>query len=333
MPVLSGFLPIPLAMMIPFMGAQSLVIGKQFGEGFQYGKRKISAMSNEEFNAMTPAKLAMDNAAEMRQMIPSMKQSIHDMRDFQSFLIRELIATAKQLPSDIFSGAKEAFEGGDPRFQRTFGEAFDEDVTQKLRDFYEKQIKGEEFGTAAAEDTPQTTNLGSQTTFKRLNAIESYAQKWITYPTPTQKGMFLNSNSIRLSEINYLLTQKMKGNMPNTPMSMLKSLSAREKKARPKKLTPTQIQQKTKQVIQKTSTGLVKQIASKFTALKFYLNSAIKHRSNRTAGGQQLVQKQLSSFIRLAKEYNRLVQSSGKRNLTIDTMKSAKAFKIIPRYT
>ncbi len=49
----SGFLPVPLPMMIPFMGAQSLVIGKMFGVGFQYGKRKISAMSNEEFNKLT----------------------------------------------------------------------------------------------------------------------------------------------------------------------------------------------------------------------------------------------------------------------------------------
>ncbi len=104
MPVLSGFLPIPLAMMIPFMGAQSLVLGKQFGEGFQYGKRKISAMTNEEFNKITPQKLAQNNANELRQMIPDMKRSITDMREFQSFIVKELIATAKQLPNDIFQG-------------------------------------------------------------------------------------------------------------------------------------------------------------------------------------------------------------------------------------
>ncbi len=84
------------------MGAQSLVLGKQFGEGFQYGKRKISAMSNEEFNAITPAKLAQNNAKELKEMIPSMQQSITDMRTFQSFIVQELIATVKQLPDDIF---------------------------------------------------------------------------------------------------------------------------------------------------------------------------------------------------------------------------------------
>jgi len=86
------------------MGAQSLVLGKQFGEGFQYGKRKISAMSNEEFNKLSPAKLAQDNAEELKQMIPSMKGAITDMRSFQSFIVKELIETVKQLPGDIFGG-------------------------------------------------------------------------------------------------------------------------------------------------------------------------------------------------------------------------------------
>ncbi len=91
MPVLSGFLPIPLAMMIPFMGMQSLVIGKQFGEGFQYGKRKISAMTNEEFNKLTPAMIAKESAKELREMIPSMQDSLMDMRAFQSFIVKELM--------------------------------------------------------------------------------------------------------------------------------------------------------------------------------------------------------------------------------------------------
>ncbi len=102
MPIpISGFMPLPLAMMIPFMGAQSAVMAKQFGENFQYGKRRISAMTNEEFNKLTPAKLAERTAQELKAMIPSMESSITDMRLFQSFLVREFIATVKQLPSDI----------------------------------------------------------------------------------------------------------------------------------------------------------------------------------------------------------------------------------------
>ncbi len=90
------FMPLPLAMMIPFMGVQSAVMAKQFGENFQYGKRRISAMSNEEFNRLTP-KILMENAnVELKAMIPSMEASITEMRTFQTFLIREFIAMIKE---------------------------------------------------------------------------------------------------------------------------------------------------------------------------------------------------------------------------------------------
>jgi len=73
------------------MGIQSAVMAKQFGENFQYGKRRISAMSNEEFNKLTPQKLQENANSELRSMIPSMEQSVTDMRAFQTFLIQEFI--------------------------------------------------------------------------------------------------------------------------------------------------------------------------------------------------------------------------------------------------
>ncbi len=90
-------MPLPLAMMIPFMGIQSAVMAKQFGENFQYGKRRISAMSNDEFNKLTP-KMIQDNAnAELKAMIPSMQDSITDMRQFQEFMIKEMVQTIGEL--------------------------------------------------------------------------------------------------------------------------------------------------------------------------------------------------------------------------------------------
>jgi len=85
------FMPLPLAMMIPFMGIQSAVMAKQFGENFQYGKRRISAMSNEEFNKLTPEKLQNNANAELKSMIPSMQEAVIEMRTFQTFLISEFI--------------------------------------------------------------------------------------------------------------------------------------------------------------------------------------------------------------------------------------------------
>ncbi len=91
------FMPLPLAMMIPFMGIQSAVMAKQFGENFQYGKRRISAMSNEEFNKLTPSILMQRANEELKSMIPSMEQSITEMREFQKFIVSEFIGMINEL--------------------------------------------------------------------------------------------------------------------------------------------------------------------------------------------------------------------------------------------
>ncbi len=86
---ISGFLPVPLPMMIPFMGAQSLVIGKMFGEGFQYGKRKISAMPNEEFNKLTFEAMMSNARSEMQASIPTMIQAMQDMKPMVTAVVHE----------------------------------------------------------------------------------------------------------------------------------------------------------------------------------------------------------------------------------------------------
>ncbi len=91
------FMPLPLAMMIPFMGIQSAVMAKQFGENFQFGKRRISAMSNEEFNKLTPQTLNENANRELKSMIPSMEKSIIEMRSFQTFLIQEFIKMIQEV--------------------------------------------------------------------------------------------------------------------------------------------------------------------------------------------------------------------------------------------
>ncbi len=85
----TGFLPVPLPMMIPFMGAQSLVIGKMFGEGFQYGKRKISAMPNEEFNKLTFENMMSNAREELKASIPTMQAALQDMTPLVETIITE----------------------------------------------------------------------------------------------------------------------------------------------------------------------------------------------------------------------------------------------------
>ncbi len=104
-------MPLPLAMMIPFMGIQSAVMAKQFGENFQYGKRRISAMSNEEFNKLTPTKLMQRANEELKDMIPSMESSIVEMRTFQTFLIGEFI----RMVNDAIGKGLGSIFGFDPK--------------------------------------------------------------------------------------------------------------------------------------------------------------------------------------------------------------------------
>ncbi len=77
------FAPLPLAIMIPFMAAQSFAMGQAFGTSFQYGKRKISSMSNEDFNKYTAEQAHNDIQADIMAMIPSMNESFHRMETFQ----------------------------------------------------------------------------------------------------------------------------------------------------------------------------------------------------------------------------------------------------------
>ncbi len=86
------FAPLPLPMMIPFMGIQSAVMAEQFGTLFQYGKRRISAMSNEEFNKLTPQMLQDRMTKQIQHMIPEMEKQIQAMRPMTTIIIKEFLA-------------------------------------------------------------------------------------------------------------------------------------------------------------------------------------------------------------------------------------------------
>ncbi len=78
----------------------------------------------------------------------------------------------------------------------------------------------------------------------------------------------------------------------------------------------------TQQAIDETSTGIVKQIATLFNELSNHLQ-----KWNRTKVGRHA-----KNFINTAKMYNKLVQRSGKRNLTVDTAKSIQTRRIVKRF-
>ncbi len=90
---ISGFMPIPLAIMPPFMAYQSLVMGDAFGRAFQFGKRKISAMTNEEFNALSISQMFESISNEYTRMIPTVEKSMQASLELQVTIVKELLKT------------------------------------------------------------------------------------------------------------------------------------------------------------------------------------------------------------------------------------------------
>ncbi len=77
---------------------------KMAGEQWQYGKRRISAMTNEEFNKLTPIKLYEIETSELRAMIPLMQESMRDMNKLTPIIVTEMIQMFKDFVTGLFQG-------------------------------------------------------------------------------------------------------------------------------------------------------------------------------------------------------------------------------------
>jgi len=98
------FAPLPLAIMIPFMAAQSAVMGEAFGKHYQYGKRKISSMTNEEFNKLDGGDIFGSIVTDYKKIIPQVAQAMTASKEFQDRIISELIAIVPRIPGAIQEG-------------------------------------------------------------------------------------------------------------------------------------------------------------------------------------------------------------------------------------
>ena len=124
------------------MAMQSAAMAQAFGANFQYGKRKISAMTNEEFNKLTVDELNHDIITSIKSMIPAAKESSEEMRDFQSYIISEITKYAAQLPKDVTQSLDEEHQklvdyltrqaGGDPNIDAGFMHAIDRQLKEAL---------------------------------------------------------------------------------------------------------------------------------------------------------------------------------------------------------
>ncbi len=108
---ISGFTAIPNPQMLAFMPIQSYLMMYFAGAGWQIGKRKISAIPNEEFNKMSAKDLLEGFTADLRSTIPTLERSLNDITPLIKTLIeqygdfiRVAIETIPQLAQNIVSG-------------------------------------------------------------------------------------------------------------------------------------------------------------------------------------------------------------------------------------
>jgi len=95
------FAPLPLAVMIPFMAGQSFAMGEAFGKGFQYGKRKVSSMTNEQFNASSGPQMFAETTADITAMIPTMSKGMEKFHTLQTDIILKMIDYIAKLPAEV----------------------------------------------------------------------------------------------------------------------------------------------------------------------------------------------------------------------------------------
>ncbi len=87
------------------MPIQSYLMMYFAGSGWQYGKRKISAMSNEQFNKLTPEQLLQQHSIELKNMLPTLEKSLNDVTPLVKILIEQygdfIIEAIKVMPKVV----------------------------------------------------------------------------------------------------------------------------------------------------------------------------------------------------------------------------------------
>ncbi len=86
---ITGFTAIPNPQMLAFMPIQSYLMMYFAGAGWQIGKRKISAIPNDQFNKMSANDLLQGFTADLRSTIPTLERSMNDITPLIKVLIEQ----------------------------------------------------------------------------------------------------------------------------------------------------------------------------------------------------------------------------------------------------
>ncbi len=298
-----------------FMQSAAMALG--FGSFFQYGKRKVSAMSNEEFNVLTPEALTAQLMSSINNMIPTVQQSFHQMEQMNEMILQAMAKYFDQAVGFLDRWITQRGQNFVNNIQSGIVDPISE-IPSNIEDFYKNQIANEDFGTAAGADSPYAAQTQDQPTTITLNAYEQWASRWINY-----RNSSANFSSATVKELRYMLNQISTGQGGQTAKWRTTILKWWEKKT-PKPLTIQEQYTATVTEVKDSGVGEVQRTAILYANVVKFL-AIYSKRGGQTRSNENIL-------LGNTKFYNQYVQSIRKRNLTIDTAKLISQKKIIPRY-
>ncbi len=130
-PKLSGFSPMPLGIMAPFMGYQSAALAYNFGLNYEFGKRVIKSMSNEKFNEIANDPILLNELTSRHHdvLLKAFINEVPKVDKIQDLIIKKMVelefAKIKvmpeliaQIPKGFIEGIFELGRGGEPDVPR-----------------------------------------------------------------------------------------------------------------------------------------------------------------------------------------------------------------------
>ncbi len=116
-PKLSGFSPMPLGIMAPFMGYQSAALAYNFGLNYEFGKRVIKSMSNEKFNKIADDPILLNELTSRHHdvLLKAFINEVPKVDKIQDLIIKKMVelefAKIKVMPELIAQIPKGFIEG------------------------------------------------------------------------------------------------------------------------------------------------------------------------------------------------------------------------------
>ncbi len=129
------------------MPIQSYLMMYFAGSGWQYGKRRISAMSNEQFNKLTPEELLKQHSIELKNMLPTLEKSLNDVTPLVRILIEQYGDFIREALKAMPAAIGNLFNQSGPGQSDIFGVRYDPGASrpggnaQSTKEYWEQVAK------------------------------------------------------------------------------------------------------------------------------------------------------------------------------------------------